>query len=62
MPDAVTADKDDYEQAKKFVSLPRCATCEHCTGGKCEVFGQDIPTEYMCTPTECADYLPGVPF
>ena len=59
-------DKEQYEQASKFVSLPRCINCENYqTGGgeaSCAKLGQAIPLEYLYTPNECSDYEPGCPF
>lgn len=54
------SDKEQYEQAAKFLQLPRCVQCFHYqTGGQsaqCTKLSQEIPLEYLYTPNECADF------
>lgn len=56
------SEEESYKQAQKFILLPRCVNCDHCNGGRCAVFEQDIPEEYLHAPTECEQYLQGIPF
>ncbi len=59
-------DKEQFNEAAKFLQLPRCINCEHYqTGGNeasCAKLGQPIPLMYLYTPNECDSYEPGCPF
>jgi len=57
------------DEAKRSVmpeppTVPRCcATCEWLSPeGRCEIFGEHPPIEYITVVNECPEYLLEIPF